>query len=123
MKFRNAVLSAAGVLVFSAACFAQTTSIEGDVIGPDGKPMANAKCVVIDQTFPWGNDRSPRIPWNRTVIYECHVKGMTKLHPAVPEHLRGTYLGLCSEKVIEHLQGLGVTSVELLPLNVPFQSS
>ena len=49
MKFRNAVLSAAGVLVFSAACFAQTTSIEGDVIGADGKPMANTKCVVIDR--------------------------------------------------------------------------
>ena len=49
MKFRNAVLSAAGVLVFTAACFAQTTSIEGDVIGPDGKPMANMKCVVIDR--------------------------------------------------------------------------
>jgi tetratricopeptide (TPR) repeat protein len=49
MKFRNAVLSAAGVLIFSAACFAQTTSIEGDVIGPDGKPMANTKCVVIDR--------------------------------------------------------------------------
>src|ERR1044072_3153875 len=49
MKFRNAVLSAAGVLVFSAACFAQTTSIEGDVIGADGKPMANIKCVVIDR--------------------------------------------------------------------------
>jgi tetratricopeptide (TPR) repeat protein len=49
MKFRNAVLSAAGLLVFTAACFAQTTSIEGDVIGPDGKPMANTKCVVIDR--------------------------------------------------------------------------
>lgn len=49
MKFRNAVLSAAGVLVFAGACLAQTTSIEGDVIGPDGKPMANTKCVVIDR--------------------------------------------------------------------------
>src|ERR1044071_6996606 len=49
MKFRNAVLSAAGVLLFSAASFSQTTSIEGDVIGPDGKPMANVKCVVIDR--------------------------------------------------------------------------
>ena len=49
MKFRNAVLSAAGVLLFSAACFSQTTSIEGDVIGMDGKPMANVKCVVIDR--------------------------------------------------------------------------
>ncbi|MEO7086143.1 MAG: glycogen debranching protein GlgX [Gemmatimonadaceae bacterium] len=75
------------------------------------------KCVVVDPTFDWGNDRSPRIPWNRTVIYEAHVKGMTKLHPDVPEKLRGTYLGLCSDPMIEHLLALGVTAVELLPVH------
>jgi len=52
------------------------------------------KCVVVSEGFPWGDDRSPRTPWNRTVIYECHVKGMTERHPDVPEHLRGRYLGL-----------------------------
>jgi isoamylase len=75
------------------------------------------KCVVIDPTFPWDDERPPRTPWSRTVIYECHVKGMTMLHPGVPEHLRGTYLGLSSEPVIDYLLALGVTAVELLPIH------
>jgi len=75
------------------------------------------KSVVVDGSFPWGDDRRLRTPWNRTVIYECHVKGMTALHPAVPEHLRGTYLGLASEPLIDHLEELGITAVELLPVH------
>ena len=75
------------------------------------------KCVVVDESFPWGDDRPLRIPWNRTVIYESHVRGLTALHPDVPEELRGTYLGLASEPVIEHLQALGVTAIELLPVH------
>ncbi|MDQ3137462.1 MAG: glycogen debranching protein GlgX [Gemmatimonadota bacterium] len=75
------------------------------------------KCVVIDPAFDWGDDRSPRVPWDRTVIYECHVKGMTMLHPGVPDALRGTYLGLCSDPILEHLRSLGITAVELLPVH------
>src|SRR5688500_6318966 len=75
------------------------------------------KCVVIDDAFSWDNDRRPDIPWNRTVIYEAHVKGMTVKHPDVPEHLRGTYLGLCSDPMIDHFLSLGVTAVELLPVH------
>ncbi|HWB67408.1 MAG TPA: glycogen debranching protein GlgX [Mycobacteriales bacterium] len=75
------------------------------------------KCVVVDAAFTWGDDRAPRTPWNRTVIYECHVRGMTKLHPAVPEELRGTYLGLASDPVVDHLTALGVTAVELMPVH------
>ncbi|MFN2432449.1 MAG: glycogen debranching protein GlgX [Gemmatimonadota bacterium] len=75
------------------------------------------KCVVIDPSFTWGDDRPPRVPWNRTVIYECHVKGMTMRHPGVPEELRGTYLGLASDAVVDHLLSLGVTAVELLPVH------
>lgn len=75
------------------------------------------KCVVLDSSFPWGSDAAPRTPWSETVIYECHVKGMTMQHPDVSERLRGTYLGLASQPVIEHLQGLGVTAVELLPVH------
>jgi isoamylase len=75
------------------------------------------KCVVIDSAFSWGNDRPLRIPWNRTVIYEAHVKGMTKCHPDVPEKLRGTYLGMATEPVIDHLLALGVTALELLPVH------
>jgi len=73
--------------------------------------------VVIDPAFDWRGDRPPKIPWNQTVIYECHVKGMTIKHPGVPEKVRGTYLGLCTKPIIEHLRALGVTSVELLPIH------
>jgi isoamylase len=75
------------------------------------------KCVVIDNAFTWASDRRPRIPWNRTVIYECHVRGMTMQHPEVPEHLRGTYLGMCADPIIDYLLALGVTAVELLPIH------
>jgi isoamylase len=75
------------------------------------------KCVVVDESFPWGDDRSPHTPWNRTVIYECHVKAMTASNPEVSETLRGTYLGLASECIIDHLQKLGVTAIELLPVH------
>ena len=75
------------------------------------------KCVVVDGAFSWGEDRPPRIPWNRTVVYECHVRGMTMRHPRVPEQLRGTYLGMISEPVLDHLLALGVTAVELMPVH------
>jgi glycogen operon protein len=75
------------------------------------------KCVVIDTAFTWGDDRAPRTPWSRTVIYECHVKAMTMRHPEVPENLRGTYLGLASDAILDHLLALGVTAVELLPVH------
>jgi glycogen operon protein len=75
------------------------------------------KCVVIDPAFDWGGDRPPGTPLESTLIYECHVKGMTMLHPQVPEHLRGTYLGLCSDPIIDHLTSLGVTAIELMPVH------
>jgi len=71
---------------------------------------------VVDTAFSWGEDRAPRTPWQDTVIYELHVKGFTQRHPEVPEQLRGTYAGLASLPVIEYLKGLGVTTVELLPV-------
>ena len=75
------------------------------------------KSVVVDLAFDWGNDRSPRIPLAESVIYEAHVKGFTKLHPNVPENLRGTYAGLGSAAAIDYLKNLGVTAVELLPVH------
>ncbi|GGQ77343.1 glycogen debranching protein GlgX [Couchioplanes azureus] len=75
------------------------------------------KAVVVNPYFDWRNDRPPRIPYHKTVIYEAHVKGLTRLHPAVPEHLRGTYAGLGHPAMIEHLCGLGVTAVELMPVH------
>jgi len=75
------------------------------------------KCVVVDSRFDWGADAPLRTPWNRSVIYECHVKGMTMRHPDVPEALRGTYLGLCSEPMLAYFRELGVTALELLPVH------
>ena len=73
--------------------------------------------VVIDPAFTWGDDRPPQTPRHETIIYELHVKGFTKLHPEVPEELRGTYVGLASEAAISYLKKLGVTAVELMPVH------
>ncbi|CAN5755700.1 glycogen debranching protein GlgX [soil metagenome] len=75
------------------------------------------KCVVVDSRFAWKQPAAVRVPWDRTVIYETHVRGLTKQHPAVPEHLRGTFAGMAQDEVIEHIRSLGVTSVELLPIH------
>jgi glycogen operon protein len=86
---------------------------------PDTRDSAGfvPRCVVVNESFPWGDDRPLRTPWNRTLIYECHVRGMTIQHPDLPEALRGRYLGLATEPVVDHLLGLGVTAVELLPVH------
>ena len=75
------------------------------------------KCQVIDPAFSWGEDSPPRIPWQDTVIYELHVKGFTRLHPQVPQQLRGTYAGLATAPVIDYLKRLGVTAIDLLPIH------
>ena len=73
---------------------------------------------VIDPAFSWGEDRAPRVPWDQTVLYETHLRGFTKLHPSVPEELRGTFRGLASPEVIKYIKNLGITSVELLPIHM-----
>ncbi|MDX2097650.1 MAG: glycogen debranching protein GlgX [Leptolyngbyaceae cyanobacterium bins.59] len=75
------------------------------------------KSVVVDQHYDWEGDHLLRTPWHETVIYEVHVKGFTKLHPDIPEELRGTYAGMAHPAAIEHLQRLGVTAVELMPVH------
>ncbi len=75
------------------------------------------KSVVVDTSFPWGEDRIIGRRWSSTVIYETHVKGFTMQHPDIPDRLRGTYAGLGSEPAIEYLRRLGVTAVELLPVH------
>jgi isoamylase len=86
---------------------------------PDDEDSAVAipKSVVVDDRFDWEGDRHPNTPFDRTVIYETHVKGFTMRHPGVRDDLRGTYAGLASEAAIEHLTTLGVTAVELLPIH------
>ncbi len=86
----------------------------------DSAPFA-PKAVVVDTAFSWGDDVRPNVPWQDTVVYEAHVKGLTQLCPFLPENLRGTYAGLAHPRVIEYLQALGVTSVELLPVHTFLQ--
>jgi len=91
---------------------------DADLVRDDRDNAAFAPvAAVIDPSFTWGDDKPPQTPWHTTVIYEAHVKGLTKLHPGVPERFRGTYLGLASEPVIRHMLDLGVTAVELLPVH------
>ena len=79
--------------------------------------LAKPKSVVVDERFDWGDDRLPAIPWHETVVFELHVRGFTRLHPGVPESMRGTFLGLASDAAIEHLTALGVTTVKLMPVH------
>jgi isoamylase len=78
------------------------------------------KCVVVDTAHTWGQDIRPDVRWAHTIVYEAHIKGMTAMHPDVPEHLRGTFAGLADPRVIDHLVKLGVTAVELMPLQAFF---
>jgi glycogen operon protein len=73
--------------------------------------------VVINPFFDWGNDRAPQIPYHETIIYEAHVRGLTLRHPEVPEAQRGSYAGVAHPAVIAHLQRLGITAVELMPVH------
>ena len=75
------------------------------------------RCVVVDPAFTWGADRSPATPWDRTVIYEAHLRGLSMQHPAVPEAMRGTFSALRSDALSDHLRQLGVTALELLPVH------
>ncbi|MEQ6326367.1 glycogen debranching protein GlgX [Mycobacterium canetti] len=73
--------------------------------------------VVINPFFDWAYDRAPRTPYHETVIYEAHVKGMTQTHPGIPPELRGTYAGLAHPVIIDHLNELNITAVELMPVH------
>ena len=75
------------------------------------------KCRVIDPAFSWGAERRPQVPWERTVVYEMHVRGYTMRHPCVPPEMRGTFAGLMRPEVVDYIRRLGVTAVELLPIH------
>lgn len=79
--------------------------------------LAMPKAVVVDDHFDWSRDVKPNTPWSETVIYEAHVKGLTKLFDLVPPRERGTYAALGHPKVIEHLKRIGVTALELMPIH------
>src|ERR1700730_11497477 len=111
--------SHAGTLKWDDACFGYTIGAENADLSFDERDSAPfvPKSVVVDPQFEWKNNtvRHP-VPWSHTIVYELHVRGYTKLHPAVPDHLRGTFAGLASKEVVEHIKSLGVTSIELLPV-------
>jgi len=92
-----------------------------DQLDPQMSPADSApgmpKGVVIEPGFSWGDDRPLRTGWTDTVIYEAHVRGLTMLHPGVPEHIRGTYAALAHRSVVQYLQELGITAIELMPVH------
>ena len=106
-----------GAVDWDAAVFPY--ELQGKPDRPSAKDSAPfvPKSVVVNPWFDWDNDRNPQTTWHDTVLYEVHVKGLTASHPDVPEDLRGTYAGLATPPVIDHLQRLGVTAVELLPVH------
>ncbi|SEF98876.1 glycogen debranching protein GlgX [Billgrantia desiderata] len=108
-----------GELVWDEALFGYTIGhADGDLSfdSRDSAPFM-PRCRVIDPAFTWGRSRGVQQPWDRTVIYETHVRGYTMRHPAVPEALRGTFSGLMVNEVVDYIRSLGVSSVELLPIH------
>jgi len=108
-----------GQLRWSEALFGYRIGARDGDLSFDKRDSAShvPKSKVIDPAFTWGRDRLPRVPWERTILYETHVRGYTMRHPAVPPALRGTFAGLMVGEVVEHLRSLGVSSIELLPIH------
>ena len=116
----------AGTLTWGPEIFGYTVGHPDGDLSFDERDSAPfvPKCVVVDSRYMWSQPSGSLVPWESTVFYEAHVRGLTMRHPAVPEGLRGTFAGMANQAVIEYLCNLGVTSVELLPihtfLNQPF---
>jgi isoamylase len=108
-----------GGLQWNDRLFGYRVGSDQEDIEPDERDSAAhvPKSVVINQAFVWGDDTQLHTTWEKTLIYEVHVKGFTERHPDVPPELRGTYAGLTSQAPIEYLQALGVSAVELLPVH------
>jgi isoamylase len=108
-----------GSLTWHPSLFGYKLGDPAGDLAPDDSDSAlyMPRSVAIDPSFGWGEDRRPRTPWHKTVIYELHVKGFTARHPDVPRSLRGTYAGLASPAAVEYLSRLGITAVELLPVH------
>ena len=104
-----------GDIAWDQACFAYTWGDEASANDDDSAPHVS-RSIVVNPFFDWADDRPPRTPYSETVIYEAHVKGLTSQHPDIPEELRGTYAALGHPVMIEHFRRLGVTAVELMPV-------
>src|SRR5690606_38317907 len=75
------------------------------------------KSMIIDPNFDWEGVMAPKIPYHKSIIYETHVKGLTKLHPGIPEDIRATYEAIAHPVMIEYFQKLGVNAIELMPVH------
>ena len=108
-----------GELKWSEALFGYTIGHPDDDLSFDERDSAPfvPKCKVIDPAYTWGRDQRVNVPWEKTVFYETHTRGFTMRHPSVPDELKGTFSGLMVDDVIQHIKGLGVSSVELLPIH------
>jgi glycogen operon protein len=109
-----------GSLTWDPACFGYTIGAENEDLSFDDRDSAPfvPKAVVVDPGFDWLRHVSPRVPWDRTIVYEMHVRGYTRLHPAVAERHRGTFAGLATPQVVDYVKSLGVTTVELMPIHM-----
>ncbi len=105
-----------GEIDWAQACFSYTFGDPSKRNVEDSAPHT-MKSVVTNPFFDWQDDRSPRRPYHETVIYEAHVRGLTKTHPDIPEEIRGTYAAISYPAVIDHLTSLGVTAIELMPVH------
>jgi isoamylase len=105
-----------GLVRWDDALLGYRTDAPDQPSGADSAPFM-PRNVVVNPYFDWTGDRQLRTPYHQTVIYEAHVRGLTIRHPQVPADLRGTYAGLASPPVIEHLTRLGITAIELMPVH------
>jgi len=108
-----------GELKWSEALFGYTIGHPDEDLSFDERDSAPfvPKCKVIDPAYTWGRDQRVNVPWEKTIFYETHTRGFTMRHPSVPDELKGTFSGLMVDDVIQHIKGLGVTSIELLPIH------
>jgi glycogen operon protein len=103
---------------YERGCFAYELGSEReDMAASEQEALGVPRGVVIDDAFDWEDDKPPRTPLHRSLIYEAHVRGLTMLHPELPEALRGTYAGIAHPAIITHLRELGVTAIELMPVH------
>jgi isoamylase len=105
-----------GEVDWDESCFSYQFA-DHSAVNEDDSAAHMPKSVVISPFFDWANDRHPRTPYNETVIYEAHVKGLTMTHPGIPDDIRGTYAGLAHPLMVEHFHRLGVSAIELMPVH------
>ncbi|HET8574311.1 MAG TPA: glycogen debranching protein GlgX [Edaphocola sp.] len=108
-----------GTIAWNDALFGYDMESEDKDLSPDSADSAAyiPKSVVTDPSFDWGDDVPPRVPYTQTIIYECHVKGFTRLHAEIPENIRGSYAALAHPVSIRYLKETGITAIELMPVH------